>query len=150
MYGLTHVNTKVLRASYEVALTIAKSQKPCSVGETVVKDCIQGVCLEVLSEAAAAKAAKVPLSNDTIARRTINLADNMEIQLVDQIKLAKYYSLQLDENTDIGNMAILMVYERYEYEGKLKEELFSLPLFHVEQLVQKYQRLLLITLKTKD
>ena len=25
---------------------------------------------------------------------------------------AKYYSLQLDESTDIGNMAILMVYVR--------------------------------------
>ena len=48
----------------------------------------------------------------------------MEIQLVDQVKLAKYYSLQLDESTDIGNMAILMVYVRYEYEGKLKEEFF--------------------------
>ena len=48
----------------------------------------------------------------------------MEIQLVDQIKLAKHYFLQLDENTDIGNMAILMVYVRYEYEGKLKEEFF--------------------------
>ena len=47
-------------------------------------------------------------------------------------------------------MAILMVYVRCEYEGKLKEEFFFLPLFHVEQLVQKYQRLLLITLKTKD
>ena len=91
---LTHVNTKALRASYEVALTIAKAQKPCSVGETVVKDCIQGVCLEVLDEAAAAKAAKVPFSNDTIARRTVNLADNMKIQLVDQIKLANtiFYS----------------------------------------------------------
>ena len=44
--------------------------------------------LEVLGEAAAAKAAKVPLSNDTNARRTADLADNMEIQLVNQIKLA--------------------------------------------------------------
>ena len=112
-----------------------------------MKSCIQDVCLEVLGEAAAAKAAKVPLSNDTIARRTADLADNMEIQLVDQIKLV---TLQLDESTDIENMAILMVYVRYEYEGKLKEEFFSLLIFHVEQLVQKYQRLLLITLKTKD
>ena len=123
---------------------------PSPIGETLVKGCIQDLCLEVLDEAAAAKAAKVSLSIDTIARRTADLADNMEIQLVDQIKLAKYYFLQLDESADIGNMAILMVYVRYEYEGKLNEEFFSLLLFHVEQLVQKYQRLLLITLKTKD
>ena len=126
MYSLTHVNTKALRASYKVALRIAKAQKPYSVGETLVKGCIQDVCLEVLGEAAAAKAAKVPLSNDTIARRTADLDDNMEIQLVDQIKLAKHYYLQLDESTDIGNMAILMVYVRHEYEGKLQEEFFFL------------------------
>ena len=124
MYSLTHVNTTALRASYQVALRIAKAQKPYSVGETLVKGCIQDVCLEVLGEAAAAKAAKVSLSNDTIAPRTADLADNMEIQLVDQIKMVKYYSLQLDESTDIGNMAILMVYVRFEYEGKLKEKFF--------------------------
>ena len=107
MYSLAHVNTKAFRASYKVALRIAKAQKPYSIGETLMKCCIQDVCLEVLGEAAAAK---VPLSNDIIARRTADLADNMEIQLIDQIKLAKYYSLQLDESTDIGNMAILMVY----------------------------------------
>ena len=48
-----------------MALRIAKAQKPYSVGEALVKGCIQDVCLEVLGEA---KAAKVPLSNDTIAR----------------------------------------------------------------------------------
>ena len=58
MYSLTHVNTKALRASNKVALRIAKAQKPYSVGETLVKGCIQDVCLEVLGEAAAAKAAK--------------------------------------------------------------------------------------------
>ena len=107
-----------------MALRIAKAQKPCSVGETLVKDCNQDVCLEVIGEAAAAKAAKIPLSNDTIARQTVNLTDNMKIQLVDQIELAKHYFLQLDVNTDIENMVILMVYVRYEYEGKLKEKLF--------------------------
>ena len=40
MYSLTHVNTKALRASYKVALRIAKAQKPYSVGETLVKGCI--------------------------------------------------------------------------------------------------------------
>ena len=44
---------------------------------------------------AATKVAKVPLSGDIIAR-VADLAENMEIQLTNQIKLAKYYSLQLD------------------------------------------------------
>ena len=72
-----------------MALRIAKAQKPYSVGETLVKGCSQDVCLEVFGEAATAKASKVPLSNNTIARRTADLADNMEIQLADQIKNKK-------------------------------------------------------------
>lgn len=119
-----------------MALRIAKALKPYSVGETLLKSSIQDVCLEVLGETAAAK---VSLSNHIITRQTADLANNMEIQLVDQVKLAKYYSLQLDESSDLGNMAILMVYVCYEYEGKLTEEFFSLSLFHIEQLVQKYQ-----------
>ena len=69
IYGLTHINTTALPASYKVALRIAKAKKPYSDGEMLVKDCIQDVCLEVLGEAAATKVAKVPLSSDTIARR---------------------------------------------------------------------------------
>jgi hypothetical protein len=66
----------------------------------------------------------VPLSNDTIARRIHDLAHDMEDQLIEQIKLAKYFSLQLDESTDVANMAVLMVYVRFEHEGDLKEEFF--------------------------
>ncbi|CAM2101786.1 unnamed protein product [Caretta caretta] len=54
----------------------------------------------------------------------------MEDRLIGQIKLAKYFSLQLDECTDIANMAILMVYVHFEHKGDLKEEGFfsaSLP-----------------------
>ena len=61
------------------------------------KDCIQNVCLEVLGEAAATKIAKATLSSDTIARRVVDLAENMEIQLINQIKLGKCYSLQVVE-----------------------------------------------------
>ena len=46
----------------------------------------------------------------------------MEIQLINQIKLAKYYSLPLNESTDISKMAILMVHVHYEYKDELKEE----------------------------
>ena len=69
MYRLTHVHSKALRASYKVALRIAKAQKPYSVGETLVKGCIQDVCLEVLGEAAAAKAVKVSICTNYKRRR---------------------------------------------------------------------------------
>lgn len=47
---------------------------------------------------------------------------HMEDQLIGQIKLAKYFSLPLDECTDVAISAILMVYVCFECEGDLKEE----------------------------
>ena len=85
IYGLTHVNTKALHASYKVMQRIAKAKKLYSDGEMLVKDCIQDVCLEVLCKAAATKVPKVPISSDTI---TIAGRVAVEIQLSNQIKLA--------------------------------------------------------------
>ena len=121
IYGLTHINTKALCAFYKLAVRIAKAKKPYSDDEMLAKDCIQDVCLEVLGEAAATKIAKVPLSSDTTARRVADLAENMEIQLINQIELAKYYSLQLDKSADILNKAILMVYALSSFGPQLDE-----------------------------
>ena len=41
-----------MRASYKVALRIAKAQKPYTVGETLVIVCIIDVCQEMLGEVA--------------------------------------------------------------------------------------------------
>lgn len=85
--------------------------------------------------------AQVPLSNDTIARQIYDLAHGMEDQLIDQLKLAKYFSLQLNESTDVANQAVMMVYVRYEHEGDLKEDFFSLLHYQQKQLVLKCSRL---------
>ena len=98
IFDLTHVSDCALRASYKVALRIAKAKKPFTVGETLVHGCISDVCQEMLGEAAAKKVSLVPLSNDTIARRIHDLAEDMEDQLITQIKSSKLYSLQLDES----------------------------------------------------
>ena len=130
IFAVSHINTCALRASYKVALRIAKAKKPYTIGETLLTGCLKDVCTEMLGEPAAKKVAQVPLSNNTIARRIDDLANDMEAQLIEQIKLAKYFSLQLDESTDVANMAILMVYVRFEHDGDLKEEYFfsaSLP-----------------------
>ena len=52
----------------------------------------------------ATKIAKVPLSSDTTAQQVVDVAEygNMEIQLINQIKLVKFYSLQLNESTDLS------------------------------------------------
>jgi hypothetical protein len=124
IFEVSHINTCALRASYKVALRVAKARKPYAIGETLVIGCIKDVCMEMLGEPVAKKVAQVPLSNDITARRIHDLAHDTEDQIIKQIKLAKYFSLQLDECTDVANMAVLMVYVRFEHEGDLKEESF--------------------------
>ncbi|XP_045656569.1 SCAN domain-containing protein 3 [Ursus americanus] len=130
VFSVSHININALRASYKVALPVAKSKTPYTIAETLVKDCIREVCLEMLGESAAERVAQVPLSNDTIARRIQELASDMEDQLIEQIREAKYFSLQLDECRDIANMIVLLVYVRFEHGDDIKEEFFfsaSLP-----------------------
>ena len=69
--------------------------------------CIKDVCQEMLEDIAAQKISQVPMSNDTIARRIHNLAEDMDDLLIAQDKSSKYYSLHLDESTDIANKASL-------------------------------------------
>ena len=120
---------------------MVRLKKPYTIGETLVMGCVKGICLEVLGKPTAEKVTHVPLSNDTIFRRIQDISQDMEEQLVNQIKLAKYFSLQLDESTDVANMAIRMVYVRFERHGDLVEEFFSLFHYQPIQLVLRYLKL---------
>ncbi|CAM5088314.1 unnamed protein product [Natator depressus] len=82
IFEVSHTNTCALRASYKVALCIAKAKKPYTIDETLVIGGIKDVCMEMLGEPVAKKVAQVPLSNDTIARRIHDLADDLEDQLI--------------------------------------------------------------------
>ncbi|KAI6661878.1 SCAN domain-containing protein 3-like [Oopsacas minuta] len=74
MYVSSHTNVSALRASYKVSLRIAKAKKTYIIGEQLLVGCIGDVCREMLGESAAKITARVPLSNNTVARRVIDLA----------------------------------------------------------------------------
>lgn len=67
MFSVCYINISALQASNTVALAVAKSKAPYTIAETLVKDCIKEVCLEMLGESATKKVAQVSLSSDTIA-----------------------------------------------------------------------------------
>jgi hypothetical protein len=50
------------------------------------------------------------------------MASNVKEQLIEKVKASKYYSIQLDESTDVSNMAHL-TFIRLEDEESVKEEL---------------------------
>jgi hypothetical protein len=64
------------------------------------------------------------LSNDTIRRRIQDMAYDILSQVVLEIKSCPsgMFSIQLDESTDVTNLAQLLVYVRYIYNDDIKTE----------------------------
>ncbi|XP_067936984.1 protein FAM200B-like [Watersipora subatra] len=69
MKKTTKVNEKALKASYQVAELVAKSKKPHTVAETLILPACIAIVNEMFRPDAVKYLAKVPLSDNTIARR---------------------------------------------------------------------------------
>ena len=117
-------NSKIVEASYEVALEIAKQKKPHTIGESLIKPCVLKMADKVLGKDAEKKLAAVPLSNNTIQRRISDMSNDIKTQVVQQIKDAPFglFAIQLDESTDVSSCAQLMVFVKYIYNSAFKEE----------------------------
>ena len=80
-------------------------------------------------DAVANKLAMVPLSNDTIKRCIQEISEDILQQTIASVKRSGKFSLQLDETTDIGNDAQLMVFGRYlDTNDYMEQFLFCRPL----------------------
>jgi serine/threonine protein phosphatase PrpC len=74
----------------------------------------------VLGQKVAKQLESIPLSNDTVSLRTSDMASKIKEQLIEKVKASKYYSVQLDESTDVSNMAHLLTFIRFEDEESVK------------------------------
>ena len=117
---------KLVEASYELSLLIAKAKKPHSVGETLVKPCLLSAANTVLGEESQRKLSRISLSDNTVKRRIDELSEDIKEQVLDKIKASRFYAIQYDESTDAAHLCQLLVYSRFLDEGTVKEEfLFS-------------------------
>ncbi|XP_067943128.1 protein FAM200C-like [Watersipora subatra] len=71
----------------------------------------------VLGKVAERKKSAISLSNNTIQRRITEMSENINKQLVEEIRNALFglFSIQLDESTDVESCAQLLVFARYMY-----------------------------------
>ena len=60
---------------------------------------------------------------NTVKRRVEEMADDIENQVIKMVKDSLFYSIQLDESTDVSNKALLLCFVKVECEGELLEEL---------------------------
>ena len=103
-------NTETENAAIGVSLLLAKNCKPFSDGEIIkesLKILFKNICpekLKILNN--------ISLSRQTITRRTCDIADDLSLSLTEKIKAFQYYSIAIDESTDISQTAQLAVFIR--------------------------------------
>ena len=112
-------------ASYVVAYEIAKRGKPFVEGE-FVKDCMLKVA-EIVCPDKQPAFQNVSLSRMTITRRVEEIGTDIKEQLNSDVEKYVSVSLALDESTDIGSTAQLLVFIRGVTEDfQISEELFAM------------------------
>ena len=87
-----------------------------------MKPCLLKTVKLVLGDASAAKVKQISLSNYTIKRRISDMAKDVTVQVIQEIKGSPMFSFQLDETTDVSSCDQLLVFVRYINSGDFKEE----------------------------
>ncbi|GFQ74061.1 general transcription factor II-I repeat domain-containing protein 2 [Trichonephila clavata] len=109
------------RASFRVALEIAKRGKPFTDGE-MIKECIIAVAEEMCPEKVNLLKT-VSMSANTVARRVENIAENISSQLFDENGH--------DESTDVSDTAQVLIYIRGVHKSyEVHEELLDMYSIH--------------------
>ncbi|UYV79717.1 K02A2.6-like [Cordylochernes scorpioides] len=117
------------RASFRVALEIAKRGKPFTDGE-MIKECIIAVVEEMCPEKVNLLKT-VSMSANTVARRVENIAENISSQLFDKNGHVEWFSLALDESTDVSDTAQVFIYIRgVDKSYEVHEELLDMYSIH--------------------
>ncbi|KFD64030.1 hypothetical protein M514_08644 [Trichuris suis] len=112
-----------LLASYRIALMIARSGKPHSIGEDdLILPATAEILETVLHQPARTIVSKTPLSRRAVQRRIDAMAQDIEATLYGILKNIEF-ALQLDESTLPGNEAVLLAYVRFIKQERLMQEL---------------------------
>ncbi|KAK2708151.1 hypothetical protein QYM36_013914 [Artemia franciscana] len=99
------VSSKALRASYAVSYLVAKQKKPHTIAECLILPALVKVSEIMFDTKTATALQSIPVSNNTISRRIEDIASDIVMQVIEQIKLTKMFALQLDESTDVSGEA---------------------------------------------
>ena len=100
-----------------------------TIGEELIKPCLLETARLIFNEGSYNKIKEISLSNNTVQRRIQEIAIDIKEQVIEKIHSSPFFSIQLDESTDVAQCAQLMVFARYVYRGSVEEDfLFCRPL----------------------
>ncbi|GBP47212.1 Protein ZBED8 [Eumeta japonica] len=111
--GFTPTQNHVLRHRTRL-LTVLLSKKPHTIAETLVKPCALDIVELVCGKNERKKVEAVPLSNDVIHSRIVEMSSNVLKQVIEELNASPFpFSMQLDESTDVSQCSQLLVFVRY-------------------------------------
>lgn len=105
-----HSQRCATKASYVLAYNIAKSNKAFSDGE-FIKQCMIDVC-DIMCPEKKNDFQSLSLSRRTITERIENIDKNLISQLTTKTQKFIFYSITMDESTDISDTAQLLIFVR--------------------------------------
>lgn len=117
------VNEKAMHASYHISLRIAKAGKPHTIGESSVLPVIKDAVGVMFSDKSSKEVETIPLSNSTVARRIDEMSQWVEEVLIQRVGESRFFSLLLDESTDVGGLCQLLVFVRYLWNNEPHEDM---------------------------
>ena len=83
----------------------------------------KAIVKEMLGPDAFREATKIPLSDNTISRRSNNMSVDIETIVLEKICIGKHISLQLDNYTDISKNVQLLANVRFVDRDTIRENL---------------------------
>ncbi|GBM33134.1 Zinc finger BED domain-containing protein 5 [Araneus ventricosus] len=116
-------NEAAIETSYRISYHIAKSGKNHTIAENLVFPCIKDAVECMFGKDHVQKIKNILLSNSTVSRRIENMSIDVEATINERIKKSPFFSIQVDESTDVSDLSILLVIARYLNVNELEENL---------------------------
>lgn len=121
-----------LKASYICSLEIAKAQKSFRSGNFIKNTCLAMLdCYGKEGKSMKDHFQSISLSTHTVIRRVEHIHEYIIDQLRLNIDACKYFSLALDESTDIKDVSQLIIWiKMINKDFEIKEEMLKLASLH--------------------
>ena len=116
-------NKLAVYSSYVVSYQIAKQKKGHTIGEDLLMPVMKEVVKIMIGEKESKKLNAISLSNSSVKRCITDMSDDVLEQILTHVKASPFYSIQLDESTDIAGLPQLSVFIRYINNGAVSEDL---------------------------
>ena len=113
MRRATTISEKALKVSYRVAELIAKEKQPHTLAEKVILPAYKIIIEEMIGLNAVKDIAKLPLSDNTIAKRIEDMSVDIANNILEKVRISVRFALEVDESTDISGHAQLIANVRF-------------------------------------